>query len=215
LVTRTSVVVAPPEGIGVSGRRAVPLTAVLECLLAGSRAWRWRRRPDRAEARMLEDPAATRKGSSVIEQTNVLYTAEATATGGRDGHARTSDGRLDVDLDVPTEMGGTGGPGTNPEQLFAAGYAACFQSALLRLAAGRGLDLGDARLTARVGIGLVPSGGFGLVAALDLDAPRLSRAMAVDLMSRAHEACPYSRATRGNIEVALTVGGTAIEQRAA
>jgi Ohr subfamily peroxiredoxin len=112
-------------------------------------------------------------------------------------------------------MGGTGGPGTNPEQLFAAGYAACFQSALLRLAAGRGLDLGDARLTARVGIGLVPSGGFGLVAALDLDAPRLSRAMAVDLMSRAHEACPYSRATRGNIEVALTVGGTAIEQRAA
>ena len=164
---------------------------------------------------MLGHLAATRKGSSVIEQTNVLYTAEATATGGRDGHARTSDGRLDVDLDVPTEMGVTGGPGTNPEQLFAAGYAACFQSALLRFAAGRRLDLIDARLTARVGIGLVPSGGFGLVAALDLDAPQLSHAMAADLMSRAHEACPYSRATRGNIEVTLTVGGTAIEQQAA
>ncbi len=151
----------------------------------------------------------------MIEQTNVLYTAEATATGGREGHARTSDGRLDVDLDVPKEMGGTGGPGTNPEQLFALGYAACFQSALLRFAAGRRLDLTDARLTARVGIGLVPSGGFGLVAALDLHAPQLSRAVALDLMSRAHEACPYSRATRGNIEVTLTVGGATVDQQAA
>jgi lipoyl-dependent peroxiredoxin len=151
----------------------------------------------------------------VIEQTNVLYTAEATATGGREGHARTSDGRLDVDLDVPNEMGGTGGPGTNPEQLFAAGYAACFQSAMLRFATGRGLDLTDACLTARVGIGLVPGGGFGLVAALDLQAPRLSHAIAVDLMSRAHEACPYSRATRGNVEVTLTAGGATVEQQAA
>jgi len=151
----------------------------------------------------------------VIEKTNVLYTAEATATGGREGHARTSDGRLDVELDVPSEMGGTGGPGTNPEQLFAAGYAACFQSALLRFATGRGLDLGDSRLTARVSIGLVPSGGFGLVAALDLHAPRLSRAVAVELMNRAHETCPYSRATRGNIEVTLTVGGATVEQQAA
>jgi osmotically inducible protein OsmC len=151
----------------------------------------------------------------VIEKLNVLYTAEATATGGREGHARTSDRRVDVDLDVPTEMGGAGGPGTNPEQLFAVGYAACFQSALLRFAAGRGLDLADSRLTARVGVGLAPSGGFGLVAALDLHAPRMSRAMAVDLMNRAHEACPYSRATRGNIEVTLTAGGTIIEQQAA
>jgi Ohr subfamily peroxiredoxin len=83
----------------------------------------------------------------------VLYTAEATVTGGREGHARTSDGRLDVDLDVPSEMGGMGGPGTNPEQLFAAGYAACFQSALLRIASGRKLDLTGSRITARVGIG--------------------------------------------------------------
>src|SRR5437870_4964638 len=145
------------------------------------------------------------------DRLQILYTAEATAVGGREGHARTSDGRVEVDLDVPREMGGAGGPGTNPEQLFAVGYAACFQSAVLRFAAGRRLDLSDARLTARVGIGLVPSGGFGLVAALDLDAPRLSRATAVDLMSRAHEACPYSRATRGNIEVTLTVAGATVE----
>jgi Ohr subfamily peroxiredoxin len=151
----------------------------------------------------------------MIEHPKILYTAEATATGGREGHSRTSDGRVDVDLDVPVEMGGTGGPGTNPEQLFATGYAACFQSALLRYATTRKLDLSDSRVTARVGIGTLKSGGIGLAAALDLDAPRLSRADAVYLMERAHESCPYSRATRGNIEVTLTVGGTAIERVAA
>jgi lipoyl-dependent peroxiredoxin len=145
----------------------------------------------------------------------ILYTAEATATGGREGHARTSDGRLDVDLDVPAEMGGSGGPGTNPEQLFAAGYAACFQSALLRLASGRKLDLSDSRITALVGIGPLESGGFGLAAALDLDAPQISHDVAAELMTRAHEACPYSRATRGNIDVTLTVGGSTIERQAA
>jgi lipoyl-dependent peroxiredoxin len=148
-------------------------------------------------------------------QPEILYTAEATATGGREGHARTSDGRLDVDLDIPTEMGGTGGPGTNPEQLFASGYAACFQSALLRFAFGRKLDLSGSRITARVGIGTLSSGGLGLTAALDLDAPGISRADAVELMERAHEACPYSRATRGNIDVTLTVGGTTLERQAA
>jgi Ohr subfamily peroxiredoxin len=102
-------------------------------------------------------------------QPKILYTAEATATGGREGHARTNDGRLDVDLDVPSEMGGAGGPGTNPEQLFAAGYAACFQSALLRVASGRKLDVSDSRITARVGIGPVEGGGFGLSVALNLD----------------------------------------------
>ena len=148
-------------------------------------------------------------------QPQILYTAVATATGGREGHSRTSDGRVDVDLDVPTEMGGPGGPGTNPEQLFAAGYAACFQSALLRIAAGRGIDTTGSRITARVGIGLLSTGGFGLAAALDLDAPQINRADAVELMARAHEACPYSRATRGNIDVTLTVGGTTIERQAA
>jgi osmotically inducible protein OsmC len=145
----------------------------------------------------------------------ILYTAEAIATGGREGHARTSDGRLDVGLDVPSEMGGTGGPGTNPEQLFAAGYAACFQSALLRIASGRKLDLTGSQITARVGIGLIGSGGFGLAAALDLDAPQIGREEAFDLMRRAHEVCPYSRATRGNINVELSVGGTTLERHAA
>ena len=149
------------------------------------------------------------------ETPDVLYTAEATVTGGREGYGRTSDGRLDVDLDVPKEMGGTGGPGTNPEQLFAVGYAACFQSSMLRFAAGRKLDLSGTRITARVGIGPVKQGGFGLAVALDLDAPQLSRDEAVELMARAHETCPYSRATRGNIEVTLTVGGATIERQAA
>ena len=148
-------------------------------------------------------------------QPEILYTAEATATGGREGHARTSDGRLDVDLDVPSEMGGKGGPGTNPEQLFAAGYAACFQSALIRIAFGRKLDLTGSRITARVGIGPVSEGGFGLAAALDLDAPQVGHEEAFELMRRAHEACPYSRATRGNIAVTLTVGGTRVENQAA
>ena len=151
----------------------------------------------------------------MFEKPNVLYTAEATATGGRQGHARTSDGRVDVDLDVPVEMGGSAGPGTNPEQLFATGWAACFQSSLMRFAAGRELDLSDSRVTARVGIGPVPGGGFGLVASIDLDAPGLTRDVVVDLMNRAHEACPYSRATRGNIEVTLTAGGTTLERQAA
>jgi lipoyl-dependent peroxiredoxin len=145
----------------------------------------------------------------------ILYTAEATVTGGREGHARTSDGRLDLDLDVPSEMGGTGGAGTNPEQLFAAGYAACFQSALLRLASGRKLDLTGTRITARIGIGPLSSGGLGLTAALDLDAPAIGREVALELMERAHEACPYSRATRGNIDVTLTVGGATREPLAA
>lgn len=149
------------------------------------------------------------------DQLEILYTAEAMATSGREGHARTSDGRVDVDLDGPSEMGGTGGPGTNPEQLFAAGYAACFQSSLLRFATGRKLDLRGSRVTARVGIGPVKSGGFGLAAALDLEAPRLGRDEAFELMRLAHETCPYSRATRGNIEVTLTVGGTSLERRAA
>ena len=145
----------------------------------------------------------------------ILYTAEATASGGREGHSRTNDGRVDVDLDVPTEMGGQGGPGTNPEQLFAAGYAACFQSALLRFATGRKLDLSGSHVTARIGIGPVQGGGFGLAAALDLDAPGLAFEEAAELMTRAHETCPYSRATRGNVDVELTVGGRAITQRAA
>jgi Ohr subfamily peroxiredoxin len=147
--------------------------------------------------------------------TKILYTSEATAQGGRGGHVRTSDGRLDLPLDVPVEMGGPGGPGTNPEQLFAAGYAACFQSAVMRVAAAQRLAIPRSKLIARVGIGPASEGGFGLSVALDLEAPGLDRAQAATLMERAHELCPYSRATRGNIDVVLSVGGTRIERAAA
>lgn len=148
-------------------------------------------------------------------QPQVIYTAQATVTGGREGHARTSDGRLDVDLDVPSEMSGSGGPGTNPEQLFAAGYGACFQSALLRIASQRRLDASGWRITAHVAIGPLKSGGFGLAAGLDLLAPGISRQEARDLMTRAHEACPYSRAIRNNIDVTLSLDGRALERQAA
>jgi lipoyl-dependent peroxiredoxin len=143
----------------------------------------------------------------------ILYTTEAVVEGGRAGHGRTTDGRLDLQLAVPREMGGQGGPGTNPEQLFAVG--ACFQSALLGVARGRKLDAGDSTITARVGIGPTGHGGFGLQVALDLHAPHLSPAEAADLMARAHQRCPYSNATRGNIQVLLSVDGTPIQRAAA
>jgi osmotically inducible protein OsmC len=145
----------------------------------------------------------------------ILYTTEATAEGGRGGHASTSDGRFHVDLDVPAELGGPGGTGTNPEQLFAAGYAACFQSTLLRIAAGQKLASPNSKVTATVGIGPAREGGFDLAVSLDLDAPGLDRSEAALLMERAHERCPYSRATRGNIEVVLSVDGAPIERIAA
>jgi Ohr subfamily peroxiredoxin len=152
---------------------------------------------------------------SINHQMKILYTAEAVVEGGRGGSGRTSDGRLQVDLSVPEAMGGSGGPGTNPEQLFAVGYAACFQSALLGLADGRGLDASDSTITARVGIGPTGHGGFGLAVALDLHAPHLSRADAETLMAGAHERCPYSNATRGNVEVMLTIDGSSVQSHAA
>lgn len=142
----------------------------------------------------------------------VLYTAEAEVQGGRPGHGVTSDGRLEVDLSVPAEMSGDGGPGTNPEQLFAVGYAACFQSALLGVARGHGLDASSSRITSRVSIGPTGHGGFGLAVSLDLHAPDLTAAQAAELMARAHERCPYSVATRGNVEVTLTVDGMPLAQ---
>jgi osmotically inducible protein OsmC len=151
----------------------------------------------------------------VTPLSRILYTAEAVTEGGRAGHGRTSDGRLDLQLSVPEDMGGQGGPGTNPEQLFAVGYAACFQAALLGVAQGRHLDASDSRITSRVGIGPTGHGGFGLQVALDLHAPHLSMAEAADLMARADQRCPYSNATRGNIEVTFSVEGTPIERTAA
>ena len=138
----------------------------------------------------------------------ILYTTEAVVQGGRAGQGRTSDGRLSVQLSVPKELGGEGEPGTNPEELFAVGYAACFQSGLLAVAQGRKLDASNSTITSQVGIGPTGHGGFGLEVALDLHAPNLSRADAEDLMRRAHGLCPYSNATRGNIDVTLRVDGT-------
>ncbi|HEU4841997.1 MAG TPA: organic hydroperoxide resistance protein [Ilumatobacteraceae bacterium] len=136
---------------------------------------------------------------------DVLYTATAHATGdGRNGHAQSDDGILDFDLRVPTAMGGPGGA-TNPEQLFAAGYAACFHSALKVVAGREQLDVTGTEVSASVGIGTLPNGGFGLQVALDVHAPALDQATAEALVAKAHDVCPYSNATRGNIEVTLTV----------
>ncbi|KWV34185.1 organic hydroperoxide resistance protein [Micromonospora rifamycinica] len=135
----------------------------------------------------------------------VLYTASATATGdGRDGHVRTSDATLDLDLAVPKEMGGAGGA-ANPEQLFAAGYAACFHSALRVVARRAKADVTGSVVEAEVGIGANGSGGFGLAVTLVVDLPAVERSAAQQLVEGAHQVCPYSNATRGNIEVTLTV----------
>ncbi len=139
-----------------------------------------------------------------------LYTAVATASDkGRNGHARTDDGRLDLDLVSPPEMGGQGGEGTNPEQLFAAGYAACFANAM-RSSARRDGDesvVDGATVTARVGIGAIGGGRFGLEVTLDVKVPGLEQADAEALVAKAHDRCPYSNATRGNIPVELAVEG--------
>lgn len=138
----------------------------------------------------------------------ILYTAHATAVGGRNGTARSSDGLLDVRLGTPKELGGGGG-GTNPEQLFAAGYAACFIGAIQSVASGRtgGPKIplnGAVSIDSEVGIGTVPT-GYGIQVAMRVTIPGLERAMAEALVAAAHEVCPYSNATRGNIEVKLTV----------
>lgn len=135
----------------------------------------------------------------------VLYTAEAHATGGREGRATSSDQALDVQLSTPRELGGAGGTGTNPEQLFAAGYSACFLGALKFVAAQTKQTIpADARITGRVGIGPIPS-GFGIQAELRISLPGLPEAVARELVDKAHVVCPYSNATRGNIDVTLVL----------
>ena len=135
----------------------------------------------------------------------VLYTATATATGGRTGTARSSDGVLEVQLSTPRELGGAGGPGTNPEQLFAAGYSACFLGAMKFVAGQQKTTLPAATsIAADIGIGAIP-GGFGIQAALAITIPGMERAAAEALVAAAHQVCPYSNATRGNIDVTLTV----------
>jgi osmotically inducible protein OsmC len=135
-----------------------------------------------------------------------LYTAHATATSGRDGHAETNDGNVKVDLTVPKEMGGAGKPGaTNPEQLFASGYAACFGGAVAFVASQHKQPVKDVQVTSHVTIGKNDSGGFGLAVALEVHIPNVDREQAEKLVEEAHHVCPYSNATRGNIEVKLSV----------
>jgi osmotically inducible protein OsmC len=137
---------------------------------------------------------------------NVLYETSATATGGRAGRAATADGNLKVDLARPKELGGGGGVGTNPEQLFAAGYAACFVSSMQFGAAQGGPKVpADTTVTATVGIGPRAEGGFGLEVALAVHLPGLARADAEALVQKAHQVCPYSNATRNGLDVRLNV----------
>ena len=137
--------------------------------------------------------------------TTVLYTAHATATGGREGRAQSTDRVLDVQLSTPRELGGAGGPGTNPEQLFAAGYSACFLGALKFVAGKQKVALpASTTVTGKVGIGQIPT-GFGIQAELTIAAPGVAREQLQTLVDAAHIVCPYSNATRGNIDVTLVL----------
>jgi lipoyl-dependent peroxiredoxin len=146
----------------------------------------------------------------------VLYTAKAHVTGGRaEGHGATSDGALEVDLRIPEELGGPGG-GTNPEELFAVGFASCFESALAVIGRRKDQDTQDAAIDSSVSLLPTEDRGFKLAVALDVTLPSVEDPeLAVDLVRAAHKVCPYSNATRGNIEVALTANGRAVEEAAA
>ncbi|WP_335983226.1 MULTISPECIES: organic hydroperoxide resistance protein [Streptomycetaceae] len=139
-----------------------------------------------------------------IKSVNVLYTAVATAENGRDGRVASDDGKLDVVVNPPKELGGSGA-GTNPEQLFAAGYSACFQGALGVVARQAKADISGSRVTAKVGFGTVEGGGYGLTVEIAASIPAVDEATAKDLLEKAHQVCPYSNATRGNVAVTLTV----------
>jgi lipoyl-dependent peroxiredoxin len=140
----------------------------------------------------------------------VLYTANAHVTGGRSGHGRTKDGQLDVDLRLPTEMGGEGG-GTNPEELFAVGWAACFESALAGVGRRQHVETGDVSIESAISLLPTGEGGFKLAASLNVSIPAVSdREVAVGLIRAAHEVCPYSNATRGNVDVELLLDGQAL-----
>jgi Ohr subfamily peroxiredoxin len=139
-----------------------------------------------------------------IQSLDVLYTAVATAENGRDGRVASDDGKLDVIVNPPEEMGGSGA-GTNPEQLFAAGYSACFQGALGAVARLAKTDITGSRVTAKVSLGKTPEGAYNLTVEMAVSIPTVDGATAKELVEKAHEMCPYSNATRGNIAVELTV----------
>jgi osmotically inducible protein OsmC len=143
---------------------------------------------------------------------NVLYTAEATATGGRDGRARTREGNLDLSLKPPKELGGPGGEPTNPEQLFAAGYSACFLSAVSLIARMQKISAKEFSVTAKVDLGQSDDGGFDVQAELHCDLPGVDQEKGEELLRAAYRACPYSRATRGNMETAIFLDGKRVEK---
>jgi Ohr subfamily peroxiredoxin len=147
----------------------------------------------------------------VRNMAKTLYTAEATVTGGRaDGHGTTTDGALEVDLRLPSELGGQGG-GTNPEQLFAVGYAACFEGAIGAVARRQKLEAGDVSIASKVSLHPNESRGFDLSVQLDVTLPSVEADAAVELVKAAHHVCPYSNATRGNIPVTLTANGQPVD----
>jgi Ohr subfamily peroxiredoxin len=140
----------------------------------------------------------------------VIYTAEAHVTGGRaEGHGRTSDGELEVDLRLPAEMGGQG-DGTNPEQLFAVGYAACFEGAIGAVARRLDQEVGDVAIDSKVSLNPGPERTFVLSVELDVTLPSVAGDAAVELVREAHKVCPYSNATRGNVDVKLTANGASV-----
>ena len=142
----------------------------------------------------------------------MLYTAEATVTGARDqGHGRTSDGALDVQLRSPRELGGEGG-GTNPEQLFAVGYAACFEGAIKTVARRQKLEADDVSIDAKVSLGPGEDKSFTIGVELDVTLPQLDEQQAAEIVEAAHHVCPYSNATRGHIDVALIANGRRLEE---
>jgi osmotically inducible protein OsmC len=134
-----------------------------------------------------------------------LYTAKATATGGRNGHVRSEDGILDIEVRTPTSLGGPKGQYLNPELLFAGGYAACFDNALLNIIRTEKIQAGTTSVTADVSLGKMDNGGYTLEVTLEVEVPGLERAAAEALVNKAHQLCPYSNATRGNIQVTLLV----------
>ncbi len=137
---------------------------------------------------------------------NVIYKTSATATGGRDGATRSDDGSVEVKLVVPSEMGGPGGVGANPEKLFAAGYSACFLGAMKAVSGKEGVKVpADATVTATIGFGPRSEGGYGITADLKVNLPGVDREAGERLMHAAHVVCPYSNATRGNVDVGLTL----------
>ena len=140
-----------------------------------------------------------------MSKIEALYTAEATATGGRNGKVVSSDGVLEIEVRAPKEMGGSGGAYSNPEQLFAAGYSACFDSALAHVIRASKIKTGVTTVTAKVGIGKNDSEGFGLVIELAANVPGVEQSVAEDLVAKAHTVCPYSNATRNNVDVTLNV----------